>query len=291
MTQAISKGGTMSTQTVEIEERLYQRSETKAQKEGKTIGQVVQAYLQSWVGPEPTPPKTVTRTREEIYVVRPGDTLAKIATKMYGDAMKYALIAEHNDITNPGMIRVNQRLRIPFTEVVEVDAEPAGRRFRFPLDKTTTNYYRFGSLYGSGRWAGKPHPGVDFHEYKGANVYAIGEGKVIVNRQDHSGYGHYLVIEHTLTTGEKVWSLYGHLQNDSGSFTTPAAGSLIRGENVVIGKEGETGASGGLPHVHFEIKKTSGLELYTMINEFNMRDYFDDPYTFIRDANNLYVPV
>jgi murein DD-endopeptidase MepM/ murein hydrolase activator NlpD len=131
---------------------------------------------------------------------------------------------------------------------------------------------------------------VDFHEYKGANVYAIGEGTVIVNRQDLRGYGHYIVIEHTLTTGGKVWSLYGHLENDNASFTSPAVGTQIVGENVVIGKEGETGASGGLPHVHFEIKKTQDLGLYPTINTMNLRTYFDDPYTFIRDPNNLYVP-
>jgi hypothetical protein len=289
----------MSKRTVQIDERLHHRSEAKAQQEGKTLSAVIEAYLLSWVGPEPTPtvpttpkpPTTTTRIREEIYIVRPGDTLAQIAKRMYGDAQKYVLIAQHNTITDPRTIRVSQRLRIPFTEVVEVGPEPVGRRFRFPLNKTETNYYKFGSHYVSGAWAGKPHPGVDFHEHLGATVFAIGGGTVVVNQQDRRGYGHYLVIEHTLTTGDKIWSLYGHLQDDDASFASPPVGTLIRGENVIIGREGETGASGGLPHVHFEIKKTGDLGLYPMINDMNLPTYFHDPYTFIRDPDNLYVPV
>jgi LysM repeat protein len=285
------KGKTMSKRTVEIEARLYQRAAARAAQEGKTLSEIIEIYLTSWVGPE-----TIVRTRYESYVVRPGDTLAKIALKMYGDAKKYTLIAEHNHITDPGMIRVNQVLRIPFAEEVPVDelegdTQVLGKRFRFPLDETETNYYKFGTLYASNsRWAGKPHPGVDFHQAKGADVYAAGEGTVLVNQQDPTGYGHYIMIEHTLTTGAKVYSLYGHLQYDDESFVSPPVGTQIQGENVVIGKEGETGYA-GVPHVHFEIKKTDQLGLYSMITVYNLRDYFYDPYEFIRDPNNRYVPV
>ncbi len=288
----------MSKRAIQIDEQLYRRAEARASKEGKTIAEVVESYLRSWLGPE----KVITRTREEIYVVRPGDTLAQIALRMYGDAKKYTLIARYNNITNPGMIRVGQKLRIPFTEVVEpqpqpqpspqpTPTQPTGRRFRFPLNKVETDYYKFGSLYApNSRWAGKPHPGVDFHEREGANVYAIGEGVVLVNKHDPKGYGHYIMIEHTLTTGKKVYSLYAHLRNDDDDFTSPAVGTKIKGENVVIGKEDTTGYA-GIPHLHFEVKKTKDLGLYAMITVYNLHEYFYDPYTFIRDPNNLYVPV
>jgi LysM repeat protein len=280
----------MSKKTVEIDARLYERAQSKAAREGKTLVQVIQEHLRSWVGPET--PQTVTRIREEIYVVQPGDTLAKIALAMYGDARKYTVIAQHNGITNPSLIRVGRQLRIPFAEEVSTAALPQGRRFRFPLNRTETDYFKFGSLYpADSRWAGKPHPGVDFREYRGANVYAIGEGTVLVNQQDPTGYGHYMMIEHTLTTGPKVYSLYGHMQLDDASFTSPPVGAKIEGQDVVIGKEGETGYAGGVPHLHFEIKKTAQLGLYSMINTYNLNDYFYDPYTFIRDPDNLYVPV
>ncbi len=128
-------------------------------------------------------------------------------------------------------------------------------------------------------------------------MYAIGEGTVLVNKHEAGGYGHYIMIEHTLTNGEKVYSLYGHLQEDAAprqaegvAFTSPAVGTEIVGEDVVIGKEGETGYA-GVPHVHFEVKKTSELGLYSMINTHNLHGYFYDPYTFIRDPNNRYLPV
>jgi LysM repeat protein len=301
----------MSKRSIQIDERLYRRATAKATQEGKTLAAIVEANLRNWVGPEPVQPvvttqpqpATTTRTREEIYTVRPGDSLAQIARKVYGDAQKYVRIAQYNGITNPSMIRVGQQLRIPFTETVPVDTivttattQPAtqpggGRRFRFPLNKEETNYYKFGSLYaGNSRWAGKPHPGVDFHEYKGANVYAMGEGKVLVNKQDPTGYGHYIMIEHTLTTGVKVYSLYGHMMYDDDSFKSPLVGSLLRGDNIMIGKEGDTGYA-GVPHVHFEIKKSAQLGLYSMITSYNLTQYFHDPYTFIRDPNNLFIPV
>jgi hypothetical protein len=279
----------MSKRVVLIDKELYDRSEAKAAEKDTTVSAVIEAYLRSWVETTDTVPESVTRIREEIYVVQPGDTLAQIARRMYGDARKYTLIAEYNDITDVTKLRISQRLRIPFPEVVET--ELAGRPFRFPLDETETPYYKFGNLYSPrSSWAGKPHPGVDFHERKGANVYAIGEGTVIVNRFDARGYGHYLMIEHRLTTGQKVWSLYGHLQVDDQTFTSPRVGAKIEGEDVVIGKEGETGAA-GVPHVHFEMKKSDELSLYPMINEFNLRDYFYDPYDFIRDPKHRCLPV
>jgi murein DD-endopeptidase MepM/ murein hydrolase activator NlpD len=280
----------MSKRAVEIDESLYQLGETKASAEHKTLDQVVEALLRSWLGGEPEDQETITYVRTEIYVVRPGDTLAKIAQRMYGTPQQYTLIAEHNGITDPGMIRVGQTLRIPFVVVVPASLYRRGLPFRFPLDKTETDYYVFGSLYASNsRWAGKPHPGVDFHQVKGANVYAIGQGTVLINRHDPTGYGHYLLLEHTLITGAKIYSLYAHLQDDSKTFATPTVGTQIQGQDVVIALEGETGYA-GVPHLHFEIKKTPDLGLYAMINSYNLHDYFYDPYTFIRSPHNLYLP-
>lgn len=300
----------MSKRSIEIDEQVYVKASAKATKEGKTLAALVESYLRTWLGPEltqpaepvtsPTPSKP-TVVREEIYVVTYGDTLAKIASKVYGDALKYVLIAEYNGITDPRTIRGGQRLRIPFydkapqTDVLQPDTQPSAQptsgRFRFPLDKIETNYYKFGSLYAANsNWAGKPHPGVDFHDFKGATIYAIGEGTVVVNQQDPRGYGHYMMIEHTLTTGEQVWSLYGHMMYDDESFQSPLVGTKLKGQNIVIGKEGDTGYA-GVPHVHFEIKKSSQLGLYSMITTYNLEQYFYDPYTFIRNPNNLFVPV
>ncbi len=47
------------------------------------------------------------------YIVKPGDTLSKIATGALGAAGKWRLIAELNGIVNPNKIRVGQRLQLP----------------------------------------------------------------------------------------------------------------------------------------------------------------------------------
>ena len=65
----------MSTKAIPIDERLFLRSEAKAKQQGKAIQAVVEAYLRSWVGSEPQQPARKTRTREKLYIVRPGDTL------------------------------------------------------------------------------------------------------------------------------------------------------------------------------------------------------------------------
>lgn len=47
------------------------------------------------------------------YTVKRGDTLQKIAVKMYGDREKWKVIAKANKIRDPRKIRVGQRLKIP----------------------------------------------------------------------------------------------------------------------------------------------------------------------------------
>ena len=53
------------------------------------------------------------------YIVKPGDTLSKIATGTLGAAGKWRIIAELNGIINREKIRVGQRLQLP-EEVTEV---------------------------------------------------------------------------------------------------------------------------------------------------------------------------
>lgn len=52
-------------------------------------------------------------TGDTVYTVKPGDTLSGIAEKYFGDAMKYKDIAHFNNISNPDMIQVGQKIRIP----------------------------------------------------------------------------------------------------------------------------------------------------------------------------------
>ena len=55
------------------------------------------------------------------YIVKPGDTLSKIATSTLGSAGKWRMIAEINGITNPTKLRVGKILQLP-GEVIDVPA-------------------------------------------------------------------------------------------------------------------------------------------------------------------------
>ena len=62
------------------------------------------------------------------YIVKPGDTLSRIATATLGSTGKWRIITELNGIVNPDKIRVGQRLQLPeeVTEVASVVNTSAG---------------------------------------------------------------------------------------------------------------------------------------------------------------------
>ena len=209
------------------------------------------------------------------YTVQENDTLGKIAREVLGDGLEWPVLADYNQLDNPHLLQVGQVLEIP---------PWLPRRFRFPLAEKETSYFKFGDLYpSSSKWAGKPHPGVDFHETSGARVYAVGEGKVVRRGCDPYGYGHYTLLEHRLPDNSPIWSLYAHL----GIPANYSAGTWITGQS--IGIEGDTGASGGLPHVHLEIKKTTDLATYPLLTVDNLRKLYVDPYFFL--SNALFLPI
>jgi nucleoid-associated protein YgaU len=55
------------------------------------------------------------RTKPQVYVVKEGDSLSKIAKEVLGDASRWKEIFEANkdQVKDPNLIRVGQELRIP----------------------------------------------------------------------------------------------------------------------------------------------------------------------------------
>jgi murein DD-endopeptidase MepM/ murein hydrolase activator NlpD len=156
------------------------------------------------------------------------------------------------------------------------------RPYRFPLNRIETDYYKFRDVYESGPWAGKPHPGVDFHEANGARVYAIGEGVVVKVGYDEDGYGHYTMIEHW----PALWSLYAHLSAPPLHWE----GTRLVGDDIPIGREGYSGAANDIPHLHFELKRTAELGLYPQLTVDNLNEFYYDPYVFLPDPGNVFLP-
>ena len=206
-----------------------------------------------------------------IYTVREGDKLGKIAYRFYGTYDKWPLLRDYNNLIRPDLINVGDVIKLP-------PWEP--QVYHWPLEKIEKEYYHFGDLYRVGTWKGKPHPGVDLHQYEGAEIHPIGEGVVIRNRLDPTGYGWYVMIKHW-----GLWSLYAHMIGAS----IFREGAQV-GPGDVIGREGTSG-SAGIPHLHLEVKRTTSLGLYPRLTLHNLIDWYYDPTMIIGNVKYLCQPV
>lgn len=98
--------------------------------------------------------------------------------------------------------------------------------------------YRVDPVYG----ASKFHEGLDFAASKGTDVFATGEGRVVVAGRE-AGYGNCIDIDH----GYNYMTRYAHL-----SEILVKPGELVK-RGQLIGKVGSTGKSTG-PHLHYEVR-------------------------------------
>lgn len=97
------------------------------------------------------------------------------------------------------------------------------------------------------------HKGLDFAgQFK---VTAAANGKVVAKSYNATGYGNYLIIQHTEITlkGRKVWrTTYNHGESAS---TLKIGDKVKAGERIFI--SGSTGISTG-NHLHFELQLKKG---------------------------------
>lgn len=128
--------------------------------------------------------------------------------------------------------------------------------------------YRVDPIYGSSKF----HEGLDFAAAQGTDVFATGDGRVIVAGRE-AGYGNCIDIDH----GYNYLTRYAHL---SQILVRPGE-SVKRGQ--LIGKVGSTGKSTG-PHLHYEVR-------YKDIPQNPVNFYFmdlspEEYYEMIRIAEN-----
>ena len=88
----------------------------------------------------------------------------------------------------------------------------------------------------------KFHYGMDFTSPTGTEIYATGDGKIVVVEWSRRGYGNQIIIDH----GYGYLTLYAHLS----SFNVKLNQEVKRGD--VIGYVGSTGLSTA-PHLHYEV--------------------------------------
>ena len=98
--------------------------------------------------------------------------------------------------------------------------------------------YRVDPIYGSSKF----HEGLDFAASKGTDVFATGDGKIMVAGRE-AGYGNCIDIDH----GYNYLTRYAHLSE----ILVKPGEEVKRGQ--LIGKVGSTGKSTG-PHLHYEVR-------------------------------------
>lgn len=97
-----------------------------------------------------------------------------------------------------------------------------------------------------------PHTGIDLVVISISNprICSVLEGKVVIAKSGNSGYGNYVVIQHTSTeNGMIFYTLYGHMKE--GSIMVAEGTDVVTGQ--VLGIMGNTGNSTG-NHLHFEVR-------------------------------------
>ena len=126
--------------------------------------------------------------------------------------------------------------------------------FAYPIGKTNfvTQKKDRDDWYNALDFGENDHLGEDWNKSTGGNtdcgepVYAAANGLITYAQDAGTGWGNVVIIEHTLPSGEKVESLYGHLLE------------ILRKEGEVKKREqiGKVGNANGqyLCHLHFEIR-------------------------------------
>ena len=116
---------------------------------------------------------------------------------------------------------------------------------RYPLDRLHITS-PFGSRIHPITGQRKMHSGIDYGSPRGAPVYAVAKGKVVVSGFDNLS-GNKIAIRHA----DNSTSYYMHLQSRG-----VGVGQQVTGGQV-IGRVGSTGRSTG-PHLHLGFKNAQG---------------------------------
>lgn len=208
----------------------------------------------------------ITRAGRTVHVVRPGDSLSRIAVR-YGVTRK--LLIDANRLAHPEKLRIGHRLVVPGArpgagqrpatlvdavldhgDVLLVRAGPRrvptrlfvaspefgreGPDFVWPVDGQVISPF--------GRRRNGWHAGMDIKAEIGTPILAAAPGVVISSGQERA-YGHVVRIEHD---GGFV-TLYAHnLENFVEVDDRVSAGTII----AIVGRSG----SATTPHLHFEVR-------------------------------------
>lgn len=133
----------------------------------------------------------------------------------------------------------------------------AAEKFAYPVDSPVVSQNYDNPYPGRGH-----HTGIDYDDASGLNIKASASGIVAyimtLDGNDH-GMGNCVIIEHKLTSGGTIYSLYAHLNSIASGISV---GSIVtKGQFIgVMGGSGYTSLNYWPTHLHFEIKDSAVLE-------------------------------
>lgn len=214
--------------------------------------------------PAPKPPFELGgegKAGERIHVVRPGETLYRIALLHAVDPDE---LADLNQIADPRRLGAGRELVLPPAKgrrVASLAGAAAGRKAApaapakrpppapprvdaGPKPDRSLSWPVEGVLFGRfGLRNGSPHDGVDLAAPEGTPIRAAADGAVLYAGVQR-GYGNLVILRHE---GGLI-TIYAHNQKN-----------LVRdGDRVRVGEEialvGRTGRASG-PHCHFEVRQ------------------------------------
>lgn len=146
--------------------------------------------------------------------------------------------------------------QIAETPKVETQKKPItiAESFAYPIGKkeVVSQAKDNDEWYNAQDFGENDHLGEDWNRNTGGDtdcgepVYAIADGVVTFARDAGVGWGKVVIIEHSLPSGEKVESLYGHMMDEL----------IMEGEvkkRMQIGKVGNANGRYAC-HLHFEIR-------------------------------------
>ena len=147
--------------------------------------------------------------------------------------------------------------------------------FKPPLRRyVMTQKYGYTAYAKGGAYAGRPHSGDDLVGGYGAEIYSIGEGKIVASGTNSPGWGNWVAVQHD----NNFVSVYAHMK-----IPTPLAVGTRVNNDTVIGYEGSTGNSTG-SHVHLSLyrdfftftnPKNGSLNFNYIDGTVNPQDYID----------------
>lgn len=196
-----------------------------------------------------------------VITVKKGDTFASLAKK-YG--VEAGAIAFANDMSTEEKLEVEAIIIVP-------DAELPAPTGKATTSKTTSaktaaaqstqkpsagNYFIYPLPAGVSRFAQKLHGncgcGIDLSAPLGTPIYAVADGVVAKTTTSgyNTGWGSYVIINHTLPNGRHAQTLSAHMQR-----VVAQAGQTVKAGDV-IGYVGTTGRVTG-PHLHIEVTGVS----------------------------------